>query len=176
MPLEIERKFLLRSDAWREQATTRVLMRQGYLSGGSRASIRARIAGDRAWLNLKSKRSGMTRLEYEYSIPVAEADEILNELSEGPLVEKYRHEISIGAHTWEIDEFLGDNAGLIVAEIELSDEAEAFERPEWLGAEVTEDQRYYNFNLAKRPYKTWGVDEPTVVTDAAIAVSRQNSL
>jgi len=176
MPLEIERKFLLRSGAWRSQVKSRVLMRQGYLSAGSRCSIRARIAGEHAWLNLKSKRSGMTRLEYEYAIPVAEADEILTELSEGPLVEKYRHEIPVGTHVWEVDEFLGDNAGLIVAEIELTDESELFDRPEWLGAEITEDQRYYNFNLAQRPYTSWGVDEPRVVTDAPIIVSSQNSV
>ena len=155
MALEIERKFLLGSDAWRRSARERVLMRQGYLSSGSRCSIRARIAGDLAWLNLKAKRSGMIRLEYEYAIPRQEADEILNELCEGPLIEKYRHEVVVGAHVWEIDEFLGDNAGLIVAEIELGSEDEGFERPHWLGAEVTNDERYYNFNLAKHPYKSW---------------------
>ena len=155
MPLEIERKFLLCSDAWRARARSRVLMRQGYLSSGSRCSIRARIAGEQAWLNMKAKRSGMTRLEYEYSIPVSEANEILDELCDGPLVEKYRHEIAVGEHVWEIDEFLGDNAGLIVAEIELSAESESFERPEWLGDEVTSDERYYNFNLAKHPFKLW---------------------
>jgi adenylate cyclase len=155
MALEIERKFLLRSDAWRSQVTQRVLMRQGYLSSGSRCSIRARIAGELAWLNLKARRSGMTRLEYEYPIPRQDADEILDELCEGPLIEKYRHEITIGAHVWEVDEFLGDNAGLIVAEIELASEGEPFERPSWLGEEVTQDERYYNFNLAKRPFRNW---------------------
>ena len=155
MPLEIERKFLLRSDAWRAQARSRVLMRQGYLSSGSRCSMRARIAGEQAWLNLKAKRSGMTRLEYEYPIPVREANEILAELCDGPLVEKYRHEVAAGPHVWEIDEFLGDNAGLIVAEIELQAEAENFERPDWLGDEVTLDERYYNFNLAQHPFKLW---------------------
>jgi len=168
MPLEIERKFLLATDEWRPLVSSRVLMRQGYLSSGSRCSIRARIAGDRAWLNVKGKRSGMTRLEYEYSIPVEHADEILNELRDGPLIEKYRHELPAGQHVWEIDEFLGDNAGLIVAEIELNSETESFERPTWLGREVTEDQRYYNFNLAKRPYKTWTVDDPIAVGDAAL--------
>lgn len=155
MPLEIERKFLLRSDEWRDQARSRVLMRQGYLSSGSRCSIRARVAGDTAWLNLKAKRSGMTRLEYEYPIPVAEANEILDELCDGPLIEKYRHEVAQGAHVWEIDEFLGSNAGLIVAEIELDSESESFERPMWLGEEVTTDERYYNFNLAKHPFTLW---------------------
>jgi adenylate cyclase len=153
--LEIERKFLGRSDAWRSQVSHRTLMRQGYMSSGSRCSIRARVAGDQAWLNLKAKRSGTTRLEYEYAIPVEDANEMLNELCDGPLIEKYRHEVRIGGHVWEIDEFLGDNAGLIVAEIELTDENEPFERPDWLGEEVTADERYYNFNLAKRPYTTW---------------------
>ncbi|HEY4365915.1 MAG TPA: CYTH domain-containing protein [Steroidobacteraceae bacterium] len=155
MALEIERKFLLRSDAWRSQAVSRELLRQGYLSSGAACSIRARIAGEHAWLNLKAKRSGMTRLEYEYPIPRADADEILGELCNGPLIEKYRHRIECGAHVWEIDEFLGANAGLIVAEIELSDEAEVFDRPQWLGTEVTDDERYYNFNLALRPYREW---------------------
>jgi adenylate cyclase len=157
MPVEIERKFLLCSDAWRNQARSRVLMRQGYLSSGNRCSIRARIGGDSAWLNLKAKRSGMTRLEYEYPIPVEEANEILDELCEGPLIEKYRHEVVLGAHVWEIDEFLGSNAGLIVAEIELDSETESFERPSWLGDEVTTDERYYNFNLAKHPFTLWPV-------------------
>ena len=155
MALEIERKFLVTSDAWRAQARSRELLRQGYLESGERSSIRVRTAGDKAWLNIKAKRSGMTRLEFEYPIPRQDADEILDELCKGPRVEKYRHEIPVGAHTWEVDEFLGDNQGLIVAEIELSDEAEQFERPAWLGEEVTHDERYYNFNLAKQPYTEW---------------------
>jgi adenylate cyclase len=157
MPLEIERKFLLRSSVWRDQVRNRVLMRQGYLSSGSGCSIRARIAGEQAWLNLKAKRSGMTRLEYEYAIPVHEANEILDELCDGPLIEKYRHEIVLGVHVWEIDEFLGANVGLIVAEIELSSESETFDCPAWLGEEVTHDERYYNFNLAKHPFTLWPV-------------------
>ncbi len=155
MALEIERKFLVCSDAWRDEVQSRELLRQGYLGSGSRCSIRVRIAGEQAWLNLKAKRSGMTRLEFEYSIPLGEADEILRELCNGPLLEKYRHRIARGAHVWEVDEFLGDNAGLVVAEIELPDETARFERPDWLGAEVTEDERYYNFNLASHPYTQW---------------------
>lgn len=155
MALEIERKFLVRSDAWRHEVQSRELLRQGYLSSDSGCSIRVRITGEQAWLNLKAKRSGMTRLEFEYSIPLADADEILRELCNGPLLEKYRHRIARGRYVWEIDEFLGDNAGLIVAEIELPDEAAQFERPDWLGAEVTEEQHYYNFNLASHPYARW---------------------
>jgi len=155
MALEIERKFLLHSDDWRAATNSRVLMRQGYLSSGSQSSVRVRMTDDQAWLNLKARRSGRTRLEYEYPIPHADADEILRYLCSGPLVEKYRHEIIAGPHLWEIDEFIGANAGLIVAEIELSSEEEAFDRPAWLGEEVTEDERYYNFNLAQRPYREW---------------------
>ena len=114
-----------------------------------------RIAGEEAWLNLKAKRSGMTRLEYEYPIPLSDAAEILRELCNGPLLEKYRYRIPSGDHVWEIDEFLGDNAGLVVAEIELPDEAAEFSRPDWLGREVTQDERYYNFNLATHPYTQW---------------------
>lgn len=155
MAIEIERKFLVKSDAWRGQVESRELMRQGYLTGGSRCSIRARVAGDQAWLNIKAKRSGMTRLEFEYPIPVTDADQILNELCNGPLLEKYRHRISVGSLVWEVDEFLGSNAGLIVAEIELPTETTEFARPDWLGEEVTEDERYYNFNLAQKPYREW---------------------
>lgn len=155
MALEIERKFLLQSDAWRAQVSSRVLMRQGYLAASTRNSIRVRIAGEQAWLNLKAKRSGRSRLEFEYPIPRSDADEILRDLCDGPLIEKYRHEILAGPHVWEIDEFIGDNAGLVVAEIELDSEDEAFDRPAWLGLEVTADERYYNFNLVKRPYREW---------------------
>jgi adenylate cyclase len=171
MALEIERKFLLRSEEWRPQVVKRMLLRQGYLSSGSRSSIRARIAGEQAWLNLKAKRSGMTRLEYEYPIPRQDAEEILEHLCQGPLIEKYRHELPLGAHVWEIDEFLGDNAGLIVAEIELDDEREAFDLPSWLGLEVTHDERYYNFNLATRPFKSWSVDERAALAESAVARS-----
>jgi adenylate cyclase len=167
MALEIERKFLLRSDEWRSQVATRMVLRQGYLGSGSRASIRVRIAGEQAWLNLKAKRSGMTRLEYEYPIPRQDADEILEQLCEGPLIEKYRHELPLGTHVWEIDEFLGDNGGLIVAEIELDHESEPFARPNWLGLEVTHDERYYNFNLAQRPFKSWSVDERAALAESA---------
>jgi adenylate cyclase len=155
MALEIERKFLLQSEEWRSLASSRVLMRQGYLSSSSHSSVRVRMTDDQAWLNLKAKRSVRTRLEYEYPIPHADADDILRHLCTGPLVEKYRHEIIAGPHVWEIDEFIGDNAGLIVAEIELGSEDERFDLPAWVGREVTEDERYYNFNLAKRPFRDW---------------------
>jgi adenylate cyclase len=161
MATEIERKFLVRSDEWRAHVRERVHMRQGYLSSGSRCSIRVRIAGEHAFLNLKAKRSGMTRLEYEYPIPRQDADEIFAAMCEGPLIEKHRHEIASGEHVWEVDEFAGENAGLIVAEIELDSEAEQFEHPSWLGEEVTHDERYYNFNLATHPFRTWSDDPST---------------
>jgi adenylate cyclase len=162
----------LRSEEWRPQVVKRMLLRQGYLSSGSRSSIRARIAGEQAWLNLKAKRSGMTRLEYEYPIPRQDAEEILEHLCQGPLIEKYRHELPLGAHVWEIDEFLGDNVGLFVAEIELDDERETFDLPSWLGLEVTHDERYYNFNLATRPFKSWSVDERAALAESAVARAR----
>jgi adenylate cyclase len=155
MALEIERKFLIRSDEWRGQVASRELLKQGYLSSGSQCSIRARVAGEYAWLNLKARKSGMTRLEFEYPIPLADANQILDELAQGPLLEKYRHRIPAGSLVWEIDEFLGANAGLIVAEIELPSEDASFDHPAWLGEEVTQDERYYNFNLARTPYTQW---------------------
>jgi adenylate cyclase len=155
MGLEIERKFLVRSDDWRAQVATRELLRQGYLTSGSQCSIRARVAGEHAWLNIKARKSGMTRLEFEYPVPLTDANQILNELAQGSILEKYRHRVPAGELVWEIDEFLGANAGLIVAEIELPSEETSFDRPAWLGDEVTEDERYYNFNLARTPYTQW---------------------
>jgi len=155
MPLEIERKFLVRSPAWRESTQRRQRMRQGYFGGTSRCSIRVRTTGDAGWLNVKARVSGTTRLEYEYQIPLADAEEMLDRLCVGESVDKVRHWVRCDDHTFEIDEFLGANAGLVVAEIELGREDEAFPRPDWLGAEVTEDQRYYNFNLASHPWRDW---------------------
>ncbi len=153
MGLEIERKFLLRSDAWRPEVVRRTRMVQAYL-GGERCSIRVRIEGDAAFLNLKSKDLGARRMEFEYPVPLAEAEQILAAFG-GAQVAKTRHYVQRGTHLWEIDEFSGDNAGLQVAELELSAEDEAFERPAWLGDEVTQDPRYYNVALARQPYSTW---------------------
>lgn len=153
MAIEIERKFLLRNDAWRAQAQRSVRMVQAYL-GGDRCSIRVRIEGEAAFLNLKSKDLGARRMEFEYPVPVADAEQILAAFG-GAQVAKTRHYVQRGAHLWEIDEFSGDNTGLVVAELELSAEDEAFERPGWLGDEVTQDPRYYNVALARQPYSTW---------------------
>ena len=155
MALEIERKFLLRDDSWRAQVQLSEPMRQGYLSRDEHSAIRVRITGEQAHINVKHSLDGIHRLEYEYDIPLDDADEMLDKVAQRPLIEKTRHEIKIGAHTWEIDEFFGDNAGLIVAEIELGDADEAFERPPWLGEEVSQDTRYFNSNLAVHPYKRW---------------------
>jgi len=160
MAIEIERKFLLDNDEWRAQADGGVQMRQGYLSGSSfakeqKSSVRVRIAGTQANLNIKSATLGITRQEYEYPIPLSDANALLDSLADGPLVEKTRYHVQHGAHTWEIDVFTGDNQGLQVAEIELSSENEVFERPTWLGKEVSDDARYYNVCLVKHPFKDW---------------------
>jgi len=125
-----------------------------YLNRDKHRTVRVRIAGDKARLTVKGKTIGMTRAEYEYDIPVSDAEEMLG-LCEGPIIEKRRWLISIGQMTWEIDEFMGENDGLIVAEIELESETQDFERPHWVGEEVTEDDRYFNSSLSAHPYKNW---------------------
>jgi adenylate cyclase len=154
MPREIERKFLLKNDAWRALAERSRRMTQGYLASGGRVSVRVRVAGDDAWLNLKAGGFVASRPEYEYPIPVDEARELLA-LADGPLIDKTRHYVPHGELEWEIDEFHGDNAGLVVAELELEREGQEFSRPQWLGAEVTELRRYYNVCLVQHPYSAW---------------------
>lgn len=154
MGIEIERKFLLLNEDWRASVSHSQYLAQGYL-GGTRSSVRVRVSGDLAWLNIKSHSLGSSRLEFEYLIPRSDADTMLAELADGPVVSKTRHHVPVGAHVYEIDEFDGANAGLIVAEIELAAVDEDFLRPEWLGAEVTDDPRYYNIQLVRRPYTTW---------------------
>lgn len=155
MGMEIERKFLLTNDEWRRSVNKSSTMRQGYLSESVTASVRVRSDAQRGWINIKSVTLGIQRQEFEYEIPLADADLILDTLARKPLIEKTRHYAKIGSHTWEIDEFEGVNAGLIVAEIELGEVEEFFERPAWVGAEVTQDVRYYNTNLAQKPFTTW---------------------
>ncbi len=161
MGIEIERKFLVTGDGWRAAAHAVLPMAQGYINdaaaldnGAQKASVRVRIQGDAAYLNLKSREPGHTRQEFDYPIPVDDARALLA-LCVGGLVDKRRHLVRHGNHLWEVDEFLGENAGLVVAEIELDDAEEAFERPEWLGEEVTDDVRYYNLALAAHPYGRW---------------------
>ena len=154
MAREIERKFLLASDAWRALVKRTEPMSQGYIASGKRVSVRVRIAGDSAWLNIKSGDLVASRLEYEYAIPVADAHELLT-LAEGPLIDKTRHFVEHGGKTWEVDEFHGENSGLVVAELELDHEDERFPRPPWLGDEVTHLKRYYNVCLVTHPFSAW---------------------
>jgi len=165
MGVEIERKFLLAGDGWRAAVERTQAMAQGYLNdldvlagGGQKASIRVRIEGEAAFLNIKSAQAGPSRLEFDYPVPVEDARQLLD-LCVGGLVRKQRHYVRHGGHLWEIDEFEGENAGLVVAEIELDAVDEAFARPDWLGAEVTELRRYYNLALADRPYSQWSEAE-----------------
>jgi len=155
MALEIEHKFLLRDERWRDQVEHSLRMRQGYLVSDATRSVRVRVAGDQGYLNIKSGTLGIARREYEYRIQLAEAEELLNTLCEKPLLEKTRHFIHYGDHLWEVDEFGGDNAGLIVAEVELGAVDEAFARPDWIGEEVSHELRYYNSQLVRHPYKDW---------------------
>ena len=154
MAKEIERKFLVRGDTWRSSAKG-TAYRQGYLNSAKERTVRVRIADAKAFLTIKGVTVGATRSEYEYEIPFDEGKAMLETLAEKPLIEKKRYKIPVGDLTWEIDEFLGDNAGLIVAEIELTSEDRAFDMPAWIGEEVTGDPRYYNANLIKNPFTRW---------------------
>ena len=154
MPREIERKFLVKNDDWRALAHRSERMSQGYLASGGRVSVRVRIAGDEARLNMKAGGLVVSRLEYEYPLPVADARELLA-LVESPLIDKTRHFVEHGGFEWEVDEFHGDNSGLVVAELELTREDEPFPQPAWLGDEVTQLARYYNVCLVEHPYRQW---------------------
>ncbi len=165
MGIEIERKFLLVNDDWRAQVQRSLPMAQGYINdmaalreGRQQASVRVRIAGDAAFLNLKSRELGHTRQEFDYPIPVADARALLA-LCVGGRIEKTRHYVDVEGHRFEIDEFFGDNAGLIVAELELHHAEDAYPRPPWLGQEVTDALRYYNLALAERPFAQWSEEE-----------------
>ena len=155
MAVEIERKFRVLNDAWRVTVSSRTLLRQGYLANTARASIRVRLAGDQGWLSVKAMTRGLARAEYETTIAGTDASEMLDTLCEGPLIEKWRHIVVHEGAVWEIDEFLADNAGLVIAELELESEQQRFARPAWLGPEVTEEEKYYNFRLAQHPYRHW---------------------
>lgn len=152
MGIEIERKFLVQGTDWRAAPGLRYT--QGYLNRDKQRTVRVRIAGDAAYLTVKGATQGASRAEFEYAIPLADAQQLLG-LCDGPLIDKIRRVVVHEGATWEVDEFLGDNAGLVVAEIELHSESQAFARPAWLGAEVTGDARYYNSNLAVTPFNRW---------------------
>ncbi|GAB2505448.1 CYTH domain-containing protein [Arenimonas alkanexedens] len=165
MGIEIERKFRVAGDAWRAAASRSVRIAQGYINdmgalrdGRQNASVRVRIAGQQAFLNLKSRELGTTRQEFDYPIPVADADALLA-LCVGGRIDKIRHYVEVDGHTFEVDEFGGDNDGLVVAELELASADQAYPRPGWLGVEVTDELRYYNLALAERPYSRWSAQE-----------------
>lgn len=154
MGIEIERKFLVNGDRWKSLGEG-VLLRQGYLSSAPERVVRVRVEGESAMLTIKGRSVGATRNEWEYPIPIADAQALLDGLCERPIIEKYRYRIAHDGMMWEVDEFLGENAGLVVAEIELASEDQAFAKPEWVGEEVTHDPRYFNANLLRHPFSTW---------------------
>ena len=154
MPKEIERKFLLKNDAWRQGASgTRY--RQGYLSTEKQRTVRIRTVGEQGYLTIKGESLGAARSEYEYPIPLEHANEMLDQLCLRPIIEKIRYKIPFAGFTWEVDEFEGENAGLIVAEVEIDNEEQSPQLPQWIGEEVTNDHRYYNASLIANPYDRW---------------------
>jgi len=154
MALETERKFLMKDESWRGLAKGKNY-RQGYLNQSQTATVRVRTIGDAGFLTIKGPSENGSRLEFEYTIPVADALEMLEKLSASPIVEKLRHAIPYDGFIWEVDEFLGENKGLIFAEIELNHPEQQFSLPPWIGREVTDDPRFYNSNLARTPYSQW---------------------
>ncbi|PKM21843.1 MAG: adenylate cyclase [Gammaproteobacteria bacterium HGW-Gammaproteobacteria-14] len=153
MATEIERKFLVRNSSFLTALSGQVL-RQGYLSHSTQATVRVRIAGDQGFLTIKGQNNGISRAEFEYPIPLDDAEALLA-LCQSRRIDKTRYRIPVDQHLWEVDVFAGDNAGLIVAEIELGDETETFTRPDWLGNEVSDDPRYFNSQLSQHPYCQW---------------------
>ena len=154
--IEIERKFLVKNDSFKKEAFTKNRIMQGYLSSIAERTVRIRIKGETAYLTIKgaSNESGLSRFEWEKEIPIADAKNLIL-LSEAGIIDKTRFEIKIGIHLFEVDEFYGENDGLIIAEIELTSETETFIKPDWLGEEVTNDIRYYNAYLSSNPYNKW---------------------
>jgi adenylate cyclase len=156
MGTEIERKFLLAGDEWRDHAQGQ-LLRQGYISRQSGRTVRIRTCNNEGYLTIKGRSTGITRLEFEYTIPLEDANILLDQLCEQPLLEKIRYLVDYKGFIWEIDEFLGDNRGLLIAEIELEEEDQPFAKPGWIGVEVTGDIRYYNSSLIRNPFIRWGI-------------------
>ncbi|MGB3496129.1 MAG: CYTH domain-containing protein [Elainellaceae cyanobacterium] len=154
MAVEIERKFLVVGEAWRSLATGTVY-RQGYISTAELTTVRVRIAGDQGYLTLKGAVEGITRSEFEYPIPKADAEAMLSTLCRRPFIEKTRYRIKQNGFCWEVDEFAGDNHGLILAEVELTDADQVVDLPDWVGEEVSSDPRYFNSNLARYPFSRW---------------------
>lgn len=154
MAVEIEKKFLLIDERWKKDSTAEIYY-QGYISSGTGKTVRVRIAGEKAFLTIKGKHSGISRMEFEYEIPMDDAKALLAEICEQPIIHKKRYRVKYGGFLWEIDEFYGENQGLVLAEIELEDENQEFPLPEWLGREVSHDGRYYNASLRLNPYSKW---------------------
>jgi adenylate cyclase len=155
MATEIERKFLVSGESWRDAVESETRMVQGYVANNQSATVRVRVAGDRAFLTIKGMMHGASRSEYEYPIPPADAEAMLDELAISPPIDKVRHRVRCGDHVWDLDVFAGENAGLVMAEVELDSEDETFEMPDWAGREVTGDKRYYNVNLSRNPFSRW---------------------
>ena len=159
MGIEIERKFLVKGTPWTDWGPG-TPFKQGYLSRGEHATTRVRLAGAQGVLTIKGRTDGVSRLEYEYSIPSEDVEELLA-LCEGGVIEKHRWFYTYGAHVWEVDVFEGENSGLVIAEIELSHPDDPFERPPWLGGEVSHDHRYFNGALSRHPWSAWGRPQET---------------
>ncbi|HNL50407.1 MAG TPA: CYTH domain-containing protein [Actinomycetota bacterium] len=155
MGVEIERKFLVVGDDWRSAVSSSTRIVQGYLASTPEVTVRVRVRGERAYLTIKGRSSGISRSEYEFDIPVADAEAMLTDLAQGPVIEKTRHLLEVDGHTWELDVFAGANEGLVMAEIELGSADEQFTVPSWAGRDVSDDARYYNVNLARTPYSHW---------------------
>lgn len=155
MAKEIERKFIVVNNLWRDRVISEAVIKQGYLCRQINATVRVRVAGNEAWINIKSATQGISREEYEYSIPVTDAEGLLQDVAEQPFIDKTRYQVEQGGHVWDLDVFHGQNRGLVLAEVELASEDEVFELPDWAGQEVSDDPRYYNANLVKAPYSRW---------------------
>jgi CYTH domain-containing protein len=153
---EIERKFLVKSEAFKDQVFNSYDIRQGFLNSAPERTVRIRLKNDKGLLTIKGKSSadGLSRFEWEKEIPKTDAEALLL-LCEKRIIDKTRYEVKVGNHTFEVDEFYGDNQGLIIAEVELNSKTDTFEKPDWLGEEVTGDIKYYNSNLSKLPFKNW---------------------
>lgn len=153
--MEIERKYLLINTDWKKCINDSKPIIQGYMQKGSGSSVRIRIEGENACLTIKGPRTGISRDEFEYSIPIEDAQILLEKYCNKPFISKVRHSVNYKGHVWQIDEFREENLGLVLAEIELSEEGELFEKPDWIGEEVSTDNRYFNSNLVRNPYSEW---------------------
>ena len=154
MAVEIERKFLVINDSWKKDIQESFPIKQGFLSSDPERNVRVRIKGSKGYITVKGETKSISRIEFEYEIPLSDAEEILK-LCLQPIIEKVRHEIMFDGHTWEVDEFFGVNDGLIIAELELTSEQQLYNSPEWIGKEVSNDAKYYNSNLILSPYSHW---------------------